>query len=250
MTAEQMLFWMLAFLRSTGLLLLMPVFSGRNIPLLLRVGLAGFLAFSVGGYVSMAVALPTDIGGLLAAAMHEFLIGLLMGFGVRLTFYAIEMAGQIISTEMGLVMSSQLDPLSQNQSSPAGTALFYFGSLLFLISGAHHTVFAAFIRSFEIAAPGGSSGVSSAGDVLVQASGRIFLVALQIAGPMLALNFVITLAFAILSKAAPGINAFAESFAVRIFAGMTLFGLTLGLTAQVVLSQFGQAPELMLRLIP
>jgi len=67
---------------------------------------------------------------------------------------------------------------------------------------------------------------------------------------MLALNFVITLSFAILSKAAPGINAFAESFAVRIFAGMTLFGLTLGLTAQVVLSQFGQAPELMLRLIP
>jgi hypothetical protein len=31
---------------------------------------------------------------------------------------------------------------------------------------------------------------------------------------------------------------------------MTLLGLTLGLTAQLVLSQLRQAPELMLRLIP
>jgi flagellar biosynthetic protein FliR len=250
MTHEHMLFWLLAFLRSTGLLLLIPVFSGKSIPVPIRIGLAGLLAFSAGGFTPMPVALPGDVGGLVAAAMHEFLIGLLMGFAVRLTFYALEMAGQVISTEIGLVMSSQIDPLSQNQSSPIGTALFYFGSLLFLISGAHHTVFAAFIRSFELAAPGGIAGAKNAGDLLVQATGSIFLVALQIAGPILAINFVITLAFAILGKAAPGINAFAESFSVRILAGLVLLGLTLGLTAQVVLSQFAQAPELMLRLIP
>lgn len=250
MNHEQMLFWMLAFLRSTGLLLLTPVFSGKNIPIPIRIGIAGFLAYSVGGYVPTQTPLPGDLAALILAALHEFLIGLLMGLAVRLVFYAIEMAGQIISTEMGLVMSSQIDPLSQNQSSPVGTALFYLGSLLFLISGAHHTVFAAFIRSFEIAPPGGSSGAQNAGDIFVQATGNIFLIALQIAGPLLAINFVITLAFAILGKAAPGINAFAESFSVRILAGLVVLGLTLGLTAQVVLSQFAQAPELMLRLIP
>lgn len=250
MTHEHLLFWMLALLRSTGLLLLIPVFSGKSIPVSIRIGLAGLLAYSASGFAPVETALPGDMGALLVAAIHEFLIGLLMGLAVRLTFYALEMAGQIISTEMGLVMSSQIDPLSQNQSSPVGTALFYFGSLLFLISGAHHTVFAAFIRSFELAPPGGVTGSQNAGDVLVQATGSIFLIALQIAGPILAVNFVITLAFAILGKAAPGINAFAESFGVRIFAGLVLLALTLGLTAQVVLSQFAQAPELMLRLIP
>jgi flagellar biosynthetic protein FliR len=250
MTPEQMNFWMLAFLRSTGLLLLTPVFSGRNIPIPIRVGLAGFLAYSVGGYVPMQTALPGDLAALILASLHDFLIGVLMGLAVRLTFYAIEMAGQIISTEIGLVMSSQIDPLSQNQSGPVGIALFYFGSLLFLISGAHHTVFAAFVRSFELAPAGGLAGSQNAGDLFVQATGNIFLVALQIAAPLMAINFVITLAFAILGKAAPSINAFAESFAVRILAGMALLGLTLGLTAQVVLSQFAQAPELMLRLLP
>lgn len=250
MSHEQMLFWLLAFLRSTGLLLLTPVFSGKNIPVPIRIGLAGLLAYSAGGFVPMQTALPGDMGSLLAAAVHEFLIGVLMGTAVRLTFYAIEMAGQIISTEMGLVMSSQIDPLSQNQSSPVGTALFYFGSLLFLISGAHHAVFAAFVRSFAVAPAGGVSGSENVGDIFVHATGSIFLIALQISAPLLAVNFVITLAFAILGKAAPGINAFAESFSVRILAGLALLGLTLGLTAQVVLSQFAQAPELMLRLIP
>ncbi len=250
MTHEQMFFWMLAFFRSTGLLLLTPVFSGKSIPIPIRVALAGFLAYTAGSYVQTETVLPADVAALILAMIHEFLIGLLMGMGVRLTFYAIEMAGQIISTEMGLVMSSQIDPLSQNQSSPVGTALFYFGSLLFLISGAHHTVFVAFVRSFELAPSGGSSGAQNAGDVFVQATGNIFLIALQIAAPILAINFVITLAFAILGKAAPGINAFAESFAVRILAGLVVLGLTLGLTAQVVLSQFANAPELMLRLIP
>ena len=250
MSAEHLNFWLLAFLRSSGLLLLTPVFSGKSVPLPIRIALAGFLAYSASGYIATETPLPGDMLTLLFVAVHEFLIGLLMGLAVRLTFYAIEMAGQIISTEIGLVMSSQIDPLSQNQTSPVGMMLFYFGSLLFLISGAHHTVFVAFLRSFELAPPGVLAGSQNAGDLFVQATGKIFLIALQISAPLLAINFVITLAFAILGKAAPSINAFAESFAVRIFAGLALLGLTLGLTAQVVLSQLAQAPELMLRLLP
>ena len=89
-----------------------------------------------------------------------------------------------------------------------------------------------------------------AGKFFVQSTGSIFLLAVQIAAPLMAINFVVTLTFAILSKAAPGVNAFAESFPVRIAAGLTLLALALGLTAQLVLSGLHQAPELMLRLIP
>ena len=66
----------------------------------------------------------------------------------------------------------------------------------------------------------------------------------------MAVNFIVTLTFAILGKAAPSMNVFAESFAARILVGMTLLGLTLGVTAQLVLSELRNAPELMLRLIP
>ncbi len=250
MTYEQLHLWMMAFIRSGGLLALSPVFSGKMIPVPLRVALAAFLAYVVSGNVHGPVPLPGDVVTLVLSAAHELMIGLMMGLGMRLVFYSIEMAGQIISTEIGLVMSAQIDPISQNNSTSIGTALFYFGSLLFLLSGAHHAMFAAFLRSFELAPPGQLMGSRNVGEVLVHNTGNIFLVAVQMAAPVMAVNFIVTTTFAILGKAAPGMNVFSESFAVRIFAGLTLLGLTLGLTAQLVLSQLRQSPELMLRLIP
>ena len=242
--------WMMAFVRAGGLLAMVPVFSGRNLPVPLRIAIAAFLG-SVGLQAATGIAIPpTDVTGLILAAAHELIIGLLMGLGVRLMFFALEMAGQIISTEMGLVVSAQIDPVSQNNSTPVGVALTLFGTLLFLLSGAHHAVFAAFARSFALMPPGVIGFQRSAGEVFVQSTGSIFLLAVQMAAPLMAINFVVTLTFAILSKAAPGVNAFAESFPVRIATGLTLLALALGLTAQLVLSGLQQAPELMLRLIP
>jgi flagellar biosynthetic protein FliR len=70
------------------------------------------------------------------------------------------------------------------------------------------------------------------------------------AAPIMAINFTVTFTFAILGKAAPGMSVFTESFPTRILAGFTLLGLTLGLTAQIVLSHLRESPEVMLRLIP
>ncbi len=250
MKPEQLCFWMMAFIRAGGLLAMTPVFSGKTIPIPVRIAIAGFLAYAAGGFVNSEAVVPADLLSLILGSFHELMTGLLMGLAVRLVFFAIEIAGQIVSTEIGLVMSAQLDPLSQNSSTSIGTALFYLGSLLFLLSGAHHAMFAAFIRSFAISPPGSIGLAGSAGEVFVKSSGSIFLIAVQMAAPILATNFVVTLSFAILGKAAPSINVFAESFAARILAGLSLMGLTMGLTAQLVLSHFQNVPELMLRLIP
>ena len=250
MTFELLHIWLMAFVRSGGLLLLAPVFSGKMIPIPLRIGIAAFLAYVVSGFSRISAPIPADIIGLILSAGHELLIGLMMGLGVRLVFFALEFAGQLVSTEIGLTMSSQIDPISQADSTPIGSAFFYMGSLMFLISGAHHAMFAAFLRSFDIAPVGALALTRNIGELFVHSTGNIFLIAVQMAAPIMAINFIVTMTFAILGKAAPGINVFSESAGVRIVAGMTVLGLTLGLTAQLVLTQLRQAPELMLRLIP
>ena len=250
MATEFLFLWMMAFVRAGGLITMVPVFSGRNIPVPLRIAIAAFLGWVGLQNISGIAVPPPDVVGLILATAHELITGLLMGLGVRLMFFALEMAGQIIATEMGLVVSAQIDPVSQNSSTPVGVGLTLFGTLLVLISGAHHAVFAAFARSFALMPPGTIGFNRSAGEVFVQSTGSIFLLAVQMAAPLMALNFVVTLTFAILSKAAQGVNAFAESFPVRIAAGLTLLALALGLTAQLVLSGLQTAPELMLRLIP
>ncbi len=242
--------WMMVFVRAGGLISLIPVFSGQNIPVRVRIAIAAMLALVVTGFAPAVSSFPPDVLCLIFVAGRELLIGLMMGAVARLIFYAIEFAGQLISTEMGLMMSSQLDPVSNTNTSPVGIALFNLGVLLFLFSGSHHAVFVAFLRSFAIAPIGQLGFTREIAELFVTNTGKIFLIGVQMAVPLMAVNFVVTFTFAILGKAAPSMNVFSESFSVRILAGMAIFGVALGLTAQLVLSSMRQSPELMLHLVP
>jgi flagellar biosynthetic protein FliR len=250
MTMDSIYMWMMVFVRAGGLISLVPVFSGQNIPMAIRIAVAAGLSFTVAGFVPTVASFPPDVLHLFFVVARELMIGLIMGAVSRLIFYAIEFAGQIMSTEMGLMMSSQMDPITHTSSSPVGVALFNLGVMLFLISGSHHVVFAAFLRSFAVAPIGSLSFTHDVAQLFVVNTGKIFLIAIQMSIPLMAVNFVVTFTFAILGKAAPSMNVFSESFSIRILAGLTIFGVALGLTAQLVLSSLRQSPELMLRMIP
>jgi flagellar biosynthetic protein FliR len=77
----------------------------------------------------------------------------------------------------------------------------------------------------------------------VAQTGGIFRVALQISAPVIAVSFVVTLVFAVLSRAVPQMNVFGESMSVRIAGGLIVFGFTLQLTAQYVLNYLHRMPE-------
>lgn len=228
---------------------LMPVFSGQTIPIQIRVALAAMLALAASNVVP-APQLPTEVVGLIIVAARELVIGLIMGLVSRFVFFALELAGQVMATEIGLMMSAQVDPITRNNTSPVGLMLFYGASLLFLITGCHHYVIAAFVRSFEVTPIGQLAFTNDITTNFIRTSGNIFLVAIQMSAPLMAGNFIVTLTFAILGKASPSINVFSESFAVRVLVGLTIFGMVLGLTAQLVLSWMRQSPEQMLQLLP
>jgi flagellar biosynthetic protein FliR len=242
--------WMMIFVRAGGLMALLPGLSAAPVPIQVRIAITGFLAYAASGFVHLQGGPPANVASLVISVVHELLIGLLMGFASRLIFYAVEFAGQLISTEMGMTMSTHMDPISRTNDSPVGTLLYYLSIMLFFLSNCHHAVFVAFVRSFEIAPLGLPVFSRNVAEFFVIQTGNIFLVALQMAAPLMAVNFIVMFTFAILGKAASGMNVFSESFSVRIMAGLTLLGLTLGLTAQIVLSHLRESPELMLRLIP
>ena len=60
MTFEQLHFWMMAFVRSGGLLALSPIFSGKMIPVPLRVAIAAFVAYVVSSVQHTPVPIPGD----------------------------------------------------------------------------------------------------------------------------------------------------------------------------------------------
>ncbi|MEI8386773.1 MAG: flagellar biosynthetic protein FliR [Verrucomicrobiota bacterium] len=238
----------LIFTRATGMLLLMPVFSGQMIPRQVRVALAFLLALTLAPVALPGFVLPaTWIGGALQI-VHELAVGAIMGLASRLIFYALEVAGEYISVAIGLSLSANIDPFTRDRASPANTMLVALSTILFLATNSHLWCLMAFSRSFEIIPPAAAMGNHTA-DVLMHSTGRIFLIALQIAAPMLAISFLVNLCFATLGRAAPSLNVFVLSFPVQILAGLFLFGLTLTLTAHQIMHVLRQIPELMLEAV-
>ena len=239
---------MLIFLRASGLFLVMPVFSGQMIPAPVRIGMAALIAYLLAPIFGDFGGLPGHWFVLVLEVIHEVLTGLLLGFAVRFLLYALEMAGEIIAVQIGLSLSSNIDPVTRNTATPPNTMLMSFGTVLFLVTGAYQFCLVAFARSFEIFPPSAIFDPQSINTVIAS-SGRVFLLAVQIAAPLLAISFLVNMCFSVLGRAAPSLNVFLLSFPVQILAGLTVFGMTLGLTVQYILRDMQQLPETMLRFL-
>jgi flagellar biosynthetic protein FliR len=124
-----------------------------------------------------------------------------------------------------------------------------FGGLLFFLMHAQESVLAAFARSFVLA-PAGVGGFSAAaGPTLVTAVARLLELAVRMAAPFIALNFVITLGFSILGRAVPKMNVFVVSYAMRSMLGLLLLAGAGGLIARYLSGAFNELPWQMLRLV-
>lgn len=239
----------MVFIRAGALLMILPFLNGQLVPVRMRLAVAIILTAMTYGIIHGQSTMPETLVDLILMGTKEALIGLLMGLAVRIIFFMVEFAGHVISTETGLMMSSSFDPISATHASTIGSLLFYLTSLIFLITGMHREVFIAFARSFEFVPLStnlqGLMGINT----LAKSSSQIFSVGLQMAAPLVALNFIITISFAVLGKAAPKINVFMLSFSIRILGGLTLLFMTLGLITQYIYLYVKESPERMLEFL-
>ena len=82
----------------------------RAIPVRVRIGLAFFVAVCAQATLEGQPVLPFNSPDALGAVAQQVLIGLAIGFAVRLVFASVELAGEVIVLQMGLNFASFFDP--------------------------------------------------------------------------------------------------------------------------------------------
>ena len=191
------------FIRALALFSALPVFSARSVPVRVRIALAAFIAIAAQASMPpiapelLSLALDTPLAFMLV--LQQVLIGLTLGFAVRVVFAAVELAGELIGLQMGLNFAGFFDPVTASQGT--ATARFFATTLepfAFLLKAQPH-----------------------------RWGAEIFATGLWIALPLIAMLLFVNLVLGLISRVASQINIFAVGFPVTLGVGLVGMFLTL-----------------------
>jgi flagellar biosynthetic protein FliR len=213
------LLWTL--LRVSGVVMLAPILGAMYIPNRVRILLAAVLAFALLPSAGAAPTLdPLSPSGL-AAITRELTVGATIGFVLRLATEAALLAGQLVSTGMGLSFATVVDP--QNGGMPLlGRFYIIVGSLLLLATNAHLSLIALVAQSYAVV-PLGQPGIGAPeARLVVDFAALMFAGALQLSLPAVVAILMVNITFGVISRAAPTLNLFAVGFPVTILMGLLI----------------------------
>jgi flagellar biosynthetic protein FliR len=247
--ASQIVVWVLVFLRTGAFFMGIPLFAGKMIPVKIRVAFGLILSLLINPTVPANLEIADHFVGAIILSINEICIGLLLGMVVRMVFFAIELAGHLISYEIGLMASNSVNPLLGSTDSTITTLLYYFSLLVFFIMGIHYDVLKAFVLSFELLPIGSFFLTANPTVEFVNEVTHVFVLGTLIAAPFIALNFLINISFAVLGKAVPKMNVFMTSFAIRILSGLVLLVSSILLITSYIVDNSKRSIEVMLSII-
>ena len=244
---QDLLALLLASVRIVAWLAVVPPFSSRSVPAMAKVVLALGLALAVAP--SLGGNLPVDAWGLVVVVLTQVAVGTAMGFVTFLLFQAIATAGSLIDMFGGFALAQGFDPLAMNMNTVFGKFHQMLATVLLFVTGGHLLVVGGLLSTFRLLPLGEVPDTTGADEVLLTAFGLMFVTAVQIALPMVAVFFVADLGLALLTKVAPQLNAINVMFPAKIGLTLLMVGLSFPVLPQALSRLVNLANEAMSTLV-
>lgn len=210
------------FLRISALMISEPVLGNRAIPIRVRIGFSFMLAVLVASILPAPppVELASATGLLMAA--QQIIIGLTIGFTMRILMAAIEMAGSLAGLTMGLGFATFYDPQNSAQVPVVGQFMGLLAILMFFAINGHLMVITALVESFQVLPISAKPFAAGGFQALALAGGQIFVIGVLLSLPVMAALLIVNVAMGVMSRAAPQLNLFAVGFPLTLTAGFVV----------------------------
>ena len=217
------------FLRVLALFSALPVFNQKAVPARVRVALAFFIALAVAGTLPAITPVPLDSPVAVLLVVQQVLIGVALGFAVRIVFSAVEFAGEIVGLQMGLNFAGFFDPVTAQQSTAASSLFGTVVAFLFIAMNGHLLVIEAIAQSL-VTFPVGPEPFAFLKAVRPELWGaQIFRLGLWIALPLVGMMLFINLVFGVIARVAPQVGVFAVGFPMTLGVGLIGIAFTMPL---------------------
>jgi flagellar biosynthetic protein FliR len=207
-------------IRVLALVATAPVLSHRAFPRPAKIGLALAIAFALAPVLPAPPAVPLASSDSLAILAQQVIIGVALGFAVRLAMAAIELAGEMIGLQMGLSYAGFFDLSNPQGANAAGSLLTLAATMVFLAMDGHLLVIGALAESFVSLPVGEFPARLLASDHFTRLGGQMFSVGLSLALPMITVMLFANLALGVIARAAPQLNIFSFGFPFSVALGL------------------------------
>jgi flagellar biosynthesis protein FliR len=207
--------------RLTGVMLFAPFFGSVAIPA--RVKAILVMALTALMYPMISTRIPQlSIAQWPLMVFSELLIGVAMGVATNIVFDGVQMAGQVLSVQMGYSLVSILDPQTLVESTVVATFHQTVALLIFLRLNVHFWILRALARSFDYLPPASGHFGAAFTSAAIQAGAGVFTIGVQIAAPVLSATLFADIALGLLGKASSQLPLMLLGPAVKSILGLLI----------------------------
>ena len=252
-TNSDIIRFLLVFFRTGAVLFTAPIFGSKNIPPRVRIVLACTIAIVLtlsavaDGVETKAIALNASLVAgnrlLVMAVIQEVFLGIAIGYTARLTFTAVQMAGQLVGMGMGFSMARIIDPSTRENVMLVAQYNTIVTTLIFLLINGHHYVLMAISESFSAIPLAGWRPSASLMEHLNNVFAGVFTTGLRIALPVMGAGFLAKVGLAIIARTMPQMNVFIVGLPIQIAIGLLAMAVSLPFFVKVLHLMFASMSE-------
>ncbi|WP_020143854.1 flagellar biosynthetic protein FliR [Terracoccus sp. 273MFTsu3.1] len=236
---------LLAVVRMTAFLFVAPPFSHKAFPARIKAMLGVGLGLAVSARAGAAYTSRGD-AAFVTGLVLELVTGLVLGFLVYLVFAALQSAGSLIDLAGGFQLAQGYDPQSMVNGAQF-TRLTQMAALALLFStDGYQLVIGGLTGTVGPIPLGGGIDLARPVEAMVSGVTGMFVSAVQIAGPLMAVLFLADVGLGLLTRVAPALNAFQLGFPLKILITLGLAGVMFLAIPRVVSALAHDAARLLL----
>jgi len=243
---ENELTFLFILTRIGSFVMALPILGGGGTPPYVKALLVVAMTFVLFPVVSGTFPPPSptppeqiNLGLVVQGLLSEITIGLIIGFGARTIFAAVELGAEVAGMQIGFGVANAFDPISNQQVSLMRQIYMAVAALIFLSIYGDHSVLKALFYSFKSVPTSGFTIKGPLIEQIIRLGSELFILGMKIAAPITIALLLAQMAMGVISRVVPQIQVFLFSFPLTIGIGMVVFGLSLSLYVSLLKEQMG-----------
>lgn len=198
-----------------------PIFNDKIINNKTKIILAMCITFLILPFIpEIHISLFSSVGFILL--LHQILIGLAFGFIVQLLFVTANIAGEIISLQMGLSFATFFDVHTHLGTSIISRLLNIYVLFFFLAWNGHLQLIDILVNSFYVLPINGDSVYANMFLMILKFSGYIFIHGIKFSLPIIIFLLGLNIVMGVINRLSPQISIFSIGLALNLLIGMVL----------------------------